>query len=410
MEHTSEGPRALFARSSGDRVVTGVAGGLGERLGVESLVVRLSFVVLSLAAGLGVALYVLLYLVSAEPDPQAPPRARRPTIRQAVALALVVLGVLLLLRQAGLWFGDVLVFPVILLTLGSAVLWTRGDEEERRRWRRAISRLPEGSQDLVAGRGHIVRLALGALLLLAGLGVFFATGGVRSNTALAVVATLLGIGVIVGPWLWALFRQLSEERRERIRSEEREVVAAHLHDSVLQTLALIQRTDEPRTMASLARSQERELRDWLYGDPSASGSTSLSATVNDAAAEIERTHQVRIDVVTVGDRRLDDATRAMTLAAREAMTNAAVHAGVSRLSVYVETTSDGVSGFVRDQGKGFDPDTVPEDRHGIANSIRGRMARAGGSAEIVSLLGRGTEVRLWLPGRREDETRSSGAA
>ncbi len=410
MENATQGPRALFARSSRDRVITGVAGGLGEWLGVESLVVRLSFVVLSLAAGLGVALYVLLYLVSAEPDPRSPPRVRRPTIRQAVAVALVVLGVLLLLRQAGLWFGDVLVFPVILLTLGSAVLWTRGDEEERLRWRRAISRLPEGSQDLVAGRGHVVRLAVGALLLLAGLGVFFATGGIRSNTVLAVAATLLGIAVIVGPWLWALFRQLSDERRERIRSEEREEVAAHLHDSVLQTLALIQRTDEPRKMASLARSQERELRDWLYGDPSSSDAASLSTTIDAAAAEIERTHQVRIDVVTVGDRNLDDATRALALAAREAMTNAAVHAGVPRLSVYVETSPEGVSAFVRDQGKGFDPDTVPEDRYGIANSIRGRMARAGGSAEVVSSPGGGTEVRLWLPGQGEDDTRGSGTA
>jgi signal transduction histidine kinase len=409
MENTTHGPRALFTRSSRDRVISGVAGGLGERLGVESLVVRLSFVVLSLAAGLGVALYLLLYLVSAEPDPLAPSRARRPTIRQAVAVALVVLGVLVLLRQAGLWFGDRLVFPVILLTLGSAVLWTRGDEEERARWRRAISRLPEGSQDLVAGRGHIVRLAAGALLLLAGLGVLFATGGIRSNTPLAVVATLLGIGVIAGPWLWALFRQLSDERRERIRSEEREVVAAHLHDSVLQTLALIQRSDEPRTMASLARSQERELRDWLYGDTDPSDATLLSSAVNEAAAEIERTHQVRIDVVTVGDRRLDDATRALALAAREAMMNAAVHSGEPRLSVYVETTQEGVSAFVRDQGKGFDPDVVPEDRYGIANSIRGRMARAGGSADVVSSPGRGTEIRLWLPGQGDGEAPGADA-
>jgi signal transduction histidine kinase len=408
MEHTTQGPRALFVRSAGDRVITGVAGGLGERLGVESLVVRLSFVVLSLAAGLGVALYVLLYLVSAEPDPRAPVLVRRPTIRQAVAVALVVLGTLLLLRQAGLWFGDVLVFPLVLLTLGSAVLWTRGDEQERARWRRAIARLPDGSQDLVAGRGHIIRLAAGALLLLAGLGVFFASGGIRSNTALAVTATLLGIGVIVGPWLWALFRQLSEERRERIRSEEREEVAAHLHDSVLQTLALIQRSDEPRQMASLARSQERELRDWLYGDNAANDATLLSNAVNEAAAEIERTHQVRIDVVTVGDRRVDEATHSLVLAAREAMTNAAVHAGVSRLSVYVETSPDGVSAFVRDQGAGFEPDAVPDDRHGIASSIRGRMMRAGGSADVASVPGRGTEVRLSLPGPGSGDAGDAG--
>jgi signal transduction histidine kinase len=396
MDRTARPARALFTRSASDRVLTGVAGGIGERLGVESLVIRLAFVVLSLAAGLGVALYVVLYLVSAEPETGTPAVVRRPTLRQATAVGLMVLGVLLLLRELGFWFGDALVFPVVLLTLGSAVLWTRGDDEERERWRRAIARLPESSQDVVAGRGHVVRLAVGAFLLLAGMAAFFAVGGLASNTPLAVVATLLGLGVIAGPWLWALFRQLSEERRERIRSEEREEVAAHLHDSVLQTLALIQRSDEPREMASLARSQERELRDWLYGGVEAGDATLLSTAVNEAAAEIERSHRVRIDVVTVGDRRLDDASRALVLAAREAMTNAAVHAQVQRLSVYVESDDEGISAFVRDQGAGFDPASVPEDRHGIADSIRGRMARAGGTAEVVSAPGRGSEVRLRL--------------
>jgi signal transduction histidine kinase len=393
------GPRhAAFGRSVTDRVLTGVAGGIAERIGVESLVVRLAFVVLSLAAGLGLALYVLLYLVSSEPSGDAV-RTRPPTIRQATAVGLVVLGVLLLLRQAGLWFGDALVFPVVLLTLGSAVLWTRGDEGERARFRRALARLPEGSQDLVAGRGHVARLAIGAGLLLAGLAAFAASGGVRTNTPLAVTATLLGLGVIVGPWLWALFRQLSEERRERIRSEERAEVAAHLHDSVLQTLALIQRTEDPRAMTSLARSQERELRDWLYGGAGATDTTLLSSAMNEAAADVERSHQVRIDVVTVGDGHVDDGMRALVLAAREAMTNAALHAGVARLSVYLESTADGATVFVRDKGRGFDPDSVPRDRHGIADSIRGRMSRVGGSAEVRSSPGKGAEVRLWLPVR-----------
>jgi signal transduction histidine kinase/phage shock protein PspC (stress-responsive transcriptional regulator) len=397
MDHAARPSRALFSRSAGDRVLTGVAGGLGETLGVDSSVIRLALVVLSLAAGLGVVLYVLLYLVSAEPRPGVVSHVRRPTIRQAMAVGLIVLGVLLFCRELGLWFGDALLFPVVLLTIGSAVLWTRGDDTERERWRAAIARLPEGSQGVVAGRGHVVRLALGAFLLLAGMAAFFAVGGVLSNTPLAVVATLLGIGVIAGPWLWALFRQLSEERRERIRSEEREEVAAHLHDSVLQTLALIQRSEEPREMASLARSQERELRDWLYGGTGAADATLLSTAVNEAAAEIERTHRVRIDVVTVGDRRLDDEGRALVLAAREAMANAAVHAGVGRLSVYVESGADGVAAFVRDQGVGFDPASVPDDRHGIADSISGRMMRAGGNVEVVSSPGHGTEVRLGLP-------------
>ena len=397
MDQAARPSRALFSRSTGDRVLTGVGGGLGETLGVDPSVIRLAFVVLSLAAGLGVALYVLLYLVSAEPSAGGAAQVRRPTIRQATAFGLIVLGVLLFCRALGLWFGDTLVFPVVLLTIGSAVLWTRGDDAERDRWRGAIARLPDSSQEVVAGRGHVVRLALGAFLLLAGMAAFVAAGGVLSNTPLAVVATLLGIGVITGPWFWAIFRQLSEERRDRIRSEEREEVAAHLHDSVLQTLALIQRSDQPREMASLARSQERELRDWLYGGAGAADATLLSTAVNEAAAEIERTHRVRIDVVTVGDRGLDEAGRALVLAAREAMANAAVHATVERLSVYVESDADGVTAFVRDQGVGFDPARVPGDRHGIADSISGRMMRAGGNVEVVSAPGRGTEVRLRLP-------------
>jgi signal transduction histidine kinase len=401
MDRTTPGPHALFRRSTRDRVITGVSGGLGERVGVEPLVIRLSFVVLSLAAGLGVVLYLILYLVSADPGPDEPTRVRPATVRQAVAVGLVVLGTLLLFRRTGLWFGDALVFPVVLLTLGSAVLWTRGSDEERLRWRRAIARLPDGSQDLLVGRGQIMRLAAGSLLLLAGLALFFTTGGLRSNTALAVAATLLGLAVIVGPWAWGLFRQLSDERRERIRSEEREEVAAHLHDSVLQTLALIQRSDEPREMATLARSQERELRTWLYGGPDASDETHLARSVDEAAAQIERTYNVRIDVVTVGDVELDDASRALVAAAREAMANAALHAGVMRLSVYVESTGEGISAFVRDQGAGFNPDDVPVDRHGIADSIRARMARAGGTAEVVSAPGRGTDVRLRLSTERE---------
>jgi len=396
MDDPATARRGWFTRSANDRVLTGVAGGIAERLGVESLVVRLAFVLLSLAAAIGLAMYVLLYLVSSEATGEHA-RPRPPTVRQDVACGLVVLGVLLLFRQAGLWFGDALVFPLVLLTVGSAVLWTRGDERERERWRRSLSRLPQGSRDVVIGGGRVVRLAVGVGLLLAGSAGFVASGGVRTNAPLAVTATLLGLGVIVGPWLWTLFRQLSDERRERIRGEEREAVAAHLHDSVLQTLALIQRSDDPRAMATLARSQERELRDWLYGGEATADPTLLSTAVNEAAAEVERAHRVRIDVVTVGDRHTDEGMRALVLAAREAMTNAARHAGVDRLSVFVEATPGGVTAFVRDKGRGFDPDSVAADRHGIADSIVTRMGRAGGSATIASAPGRGCEVRLLLP-------------
>jgi len=209
---------------------------------------------------------------------------------------------------------------------------------------------------------------------------------------------VIGLAVILGPWVWRLVRQVAEERRERIRSDERAEMAAHLHDSVLQTLALIQRTDDPREMTSLARGQERELRAWLYRKaPARVDDDLLSAAIDAAAAEVERTHRVRIEVVMVGDCRLDEGMRALAEACREAMVNAAKHSGTTRVSVYVEVEPDAVSAYVRDQGAGFARVLVPGDRRGIAESIEGRMERNGGAAVVVSEPGHGTEVGLRMP-------------
>src|SRR5207248_696448 len=205
-----------------------------------------------------------------------------------------------------LWFGDGLVWPTVFVAMGSAVIWTRGDESDRRRWTRILLRLPEGSRDAVAGTGRSVRFVAGGLLILAGLGEFLVTNGptnVRANAPLAAVATLVGVAVIAGPWLWRTAHQLTEERRQRIRSQERAEVAAHLHDSVLQTLALIQRSGEPRRMATLARGQERELRAWLFGRTRGRRtpqSDLLGRALDEVAARMERLHQVPVEGVTVG--------------------------------------------------------------------------------------------------------------
>lgn len=386
-----------LTRSTRDRAIAGVAGGIGERIGVDPTVVRLAFVALSLAAGIGVVLYLVAYLVSVEPEAGVAGVRPRTSARQALAIGLIVLGVLILLRQMGLWFGDQLVWPVVLAAIGSAVIWTRGDEADRARWSRLVRRLPEWSQTRVAGSAPRVRLGAGAALMLAGLWQFLRSsdaGNLRDNAPLAVAATLGGAAVILGPWFWRLARQLTEERRQRIRSQERAEVAAHLHDSVLQTLALIQRSAEPREMATLARAQERELRAWLYGGSRAADHTLLSTAMNDAAAGVEQTHRVAIEVVSAGDCRLDEPVWALVLAAREAMINAARHSGARRVSVFVETDGDEVTAFVRDQGSGFTLEDVPTDRRGIADSIEGRMARFGGSAKVVAAPGQGTEVRL----------------
>ncbi len=390
-------------RSSRDRVIAGVAGGIGERLGVDPIVVRLSFVALSLAAGIGVVAYLLALILSTEPDGAVPPVPSAGTsARQALAVGMIVLGVLLLLRASGLWFGDRLVWPTVLVALGSASSPRVQITADRTRWSGLVSRLPESSQYVLEGSAPRVRLIAGAFLMVAGLAQFLLFNGpdtVRRNAPLAAIATFVGVVVIAGPWFWRLARQLAEERRQRIRSQERAEVAAHLHDSVLQTLALIQRSGEPREMTTLARSQERELRDWLYGGSRAADHSLLSTVMNDTAAEVERSHRVAIDVVTAGDCRLDEPVHALVLATREAMVNAATHSGAHRVSVFVETAESDVAAFVRDQGCGFEPESVPPDRRGIADSIEGRIARYGGTAHVRSTPGAGTEIRLRVPRR-----------
>lgn len=193
---------------------------------------------------------------------------------------------------------------------------------------------------------------------------------------------------------------LTAERAERIRSQERAETAAHLHDSVLQTLALIQRRSADYEITALARRQERELRDWLQGGagiPAAGPATTLSEALARMVEEIERRYRLTVELVVVGDVPLDGHVEALVAAACEALVNAAKHAGVERVSVYAESGAEGECRvFVRDRGVGFDLDAVKGDRRGIRESIHGRLARHGGHATIRSSPGSGTEVRLQL--------------
>jgi signal transduction histidine kinase len=205
-----------------------------------------------------------------------------------------------------------------------------------------------------------------------------------------------GLLLIAGPWLWRLAVERDAERAARIRSDERADVAARVHDSVLQTLALIQRhAGEPKRVASLARRQERELRGWLYADrPLGDDGASVVAALQAAAADVEDTYDVRVELASSGDAPVDGA---VVLAAREAMTNAAKFAGVEEIDVFVEVTDDELAVFVRDRGAGFDRPEVPGDRRGLVESIEGRLERSGGRATIVSTPGEGTEVELRVP-------------
>jgi signal transduction histidine kinase len=392
-----------IVRSRDNRVLLGVAGGLGERLGVDPILVRIAFAVLAVAGGAGVLLYLLAWGLSVEPEDTAaaPVPIRRPSARQNLALGMIVFGILLLLRRVGLWFGDPVVWPVALGAAGAAVIWARSDDRDRTRWTRAGGRIPGNPVEaLFTGRVGLLRIVGGGLLVAMGMGLGLANQGTKLAAAggvlLAMVITAAGLGLIFGPWTSRLARQVAEERRARIRSEARAEMAAHLHDSVLHTLALIQRAAGAPEVVALARRQERELRAWLYAPP-VPPDGSLRPAVEAIATRVEQLHNVPVDVVVVGDAPLDARARAMVDACQEAALNAARHSGAPLVSVYVEVEPDQLTGFVRDEGKGFDPERVPSDRRGIADSIRGRIHRHGGTVVITSSPGEGTEVQLRMP-------------
>ena len=378
-------------RSSADRVLTGVAAGVAARLGVGAAYVRAAFFTLSLAGGVGVALYLVAVGLSLDRPPVDTAGRDGATTDRKVGLLLILVGTLVFLRTTGVWFGDQLVVPLGLVAFGFAVLWDRSARAGKTLW---TARVLPG--EVGPGLG---RTLVGGVLLIGGIALLLSSVQALRNAGNVVLAALVtgaGLLVVFGPWIWKLAADLGAERSERIRADERAVVAAHLHDSVLQTLALIQRTDDPRAMITLARSQERELRDWLYGAAPTRGDV-VSAAVRAAAVRVERDHRVPVEVVTVGDAPLDERTAALVQAAGEAMTNAARHSGADRVSVYVESTPTQVDVWVTDQGRGFNPDLVGTDRLGIRESIIGRMQRSGGTASITSDQEDGTEVHLHLP-------------
>ncbi len=245
----------------------------------------------------------------------------------------------------------------------------------------------------------LTQVVVGALLVAAGVAMFLtADDGVGTRRALvAGAAVCAGLALVAGPWWWRLSHELASERRERIRAQERDEVAAHIHDSVLQTLALIQRScADPKAVATLARQQERELRAWLYGGETAPDE-SLAAALQRTSDEVEDLHGVKVETVLVGDCPVDARLIALVQSTREAMANAARHSGAGSISAFVEVEPDRVTVFVRDRGCGFQPEAVPPDRRGIAESIVRRMDRHGGKAVIRSQPGEGTEVELVMP-------------
>jgi signal transduction histidine kinase len=392
----------------------GVCAGIARRYGVDPALVRLTFVVATAAGGFGIILYALLWLVL--PTGEAQRRRRLPTGRGAIEVALgtglLLMSALLAFRGLGIWFSDAVAWPLVLIASGGALIWRGSATAAPAPEEAATAPLVRGEPEKRAAAPQVRRAAAAmsrtgagiALVIAAGFVFLQSTGALSAarDVILAVIAVVVVLGAIFAPWIVRLVRSLTEERAQRIRSQERAEMAAHLHDSVLQTLALVQRrSTDPQEVAALARRQERELRAWLAERPAPGKAATLAPALEAAAAEVEQRHGVPVEVVVVGERELDSNLEALVAAAREAMTNAAKFGAGSPVDVYAESNSDTVHVYIRDRGPGFDPADLPPDRHGVRESIVGRMERHGGRARIASDPKIGTEVELELPARAD---------
>jgi signal transduction histidine kinase/phage shock protein PspC (stress-responsive transcriptional regulator) len=418
--------RPPYGRPVEGRVFAGVCAGLAEHLGWPVRVVRIAMVLSCFPTGAGLVAYVFLWALSPQTvagtaasrrplghprgaavpvDPAAPPAGGDPAFREPAAQtdssdrestrllvgggALLLVGIVVVAQNAGLNARLGLLAPLLVVAIGAVIAWSQLDDSQRGRWL---------GSDNGARRFSIARLTFGAVLAVVGLIVLATRGQSLSgiwDIGAAALAVLAGAVLIAAPWGLRLWSDLRHEQAERARATERADIAAHLHDSVLQTLALIQRkAEDPAAVTLLARAQERELRAWLYAGPAGSDDT-LAAAVAQAAHEVEDLHGIPVEVVCTGDRPLDDGAMALVRAVREAVLNAVRH-GAPPVSVYVEAGREGVEAFVRDHGPGFDLDEVPVDRLGVRQSIVGRMSRHGGQAR-VRRLEQGTEVQLTLP-------------
>ena len=391
-----QAPAAVVRRDLENRVVAGVCAGLGRRMGIDPVIFRVAFVAAAAAGGVGILAYGLAWLLipaDASDRSATLPRVlpRRASWQVAAGVGLLVLSLLLFLREAGIWFSDALVWPLVLAATGTALIWHRSTTRRARTTR--LRGLPRPPDPVTRGR-----VLLGAALVVGAALLFLlwndALGAAR-DVVLVLVAVVVALALILTP-LWSrLAKSLAEERAARIRTQERAELAAQLHDSVLQTLALVQhRADDPRAVAALARRQERELRAWLSGAPAPGSVESLAGAIESVAAEVEEAHGVAIEVVTVGDAQLDGSVEGVVAATREALVNAAKFAGDAPIVVYAEADDARIHVFVRDRGPGFDPNAVPADRRGVRESIVGRMERVGGRAAVTSSPGEGTEVEL----------------
>jgi signal transduction histidine kinase/phage shock protein PspC (stress-responsive transcriptional regulator) len=405
-EHWLKG-HGPWRRDVEHRLVGGVASGIAIRTNIDVQYVRLAFIIAGLFGGFGVAAYVIAWLLVPATDDPTTIGARALNDKQGIAVAAglgtLLTAALIVVSFAGAgWIGS-LALPLVITVAGIVLLSRNAPPEEQATLRGLVDPLLGFTGDNTR-RMTGLRISIAVVLFAIGLALLL-VGHARA----ALLVPLAGVGlviaavlVVLGPWWLSLTRDLVTERQARIRAEERADMAARVHDSVLQTLALIQRhADDPQQVLQRARAQERELRSWLFdGRPPASlgdESTTLAAGVRLIQAEVEAQHHISVETVIVGDCALDNGLVALLGAAREATVNAAKWSGAPVVSLFCEVEPTGVTLFVRDRGKGFDPDAVPSDRKGLAESIRGRVTRHGGTASVRSAPGEGTEVSLTMP-------------
>lgn len=396
-------------RSADDAVLGGVCAGLGRRLGVSPRLLRVLAVLSVIPFALGLLAYMCLWALVPRAGEARSVASRvvedRRQLQIVLAVSTVAFAVLLTLQWMGLQGPGAFAWPLLLSSVGALCVWRGASDEERAHLQERLDAAPlVSAATSTSWKTIALRGCVGGALLLVGAALLSKIGSLRGEAIgvfVGAVAVSAGFLVLFAPWWLRTLRDLSSERRERVRAQERADVAAHLHDSVLQTLLLIQKaSDQPAEVVRLARNQERELRHWLF-DPRASlrrSGTDTFATMTEAIErDIEESYGVGVELVVVGDCDLDDAVHAILGAGREAAVNAAKWSGTQSFSMFAEVEPTSVSIFVRDLGQGFDPDSVPEDRRGIECSIRERMSRFGGHATVRSAPGAGTEVELVLP-------------
>ncbi len=402
-------------RDTENSMAGGLAAGLAARTGVDVTVVRVVLVVLTLVTyGACAVVYVACWLLIPAAGADTTIGSKALTDKRGIALAAglaSVLAIVMLMASAlnATWLATP-GYPLLICAAGLVLIWRNATPAEQDNLRRLVD--PLFGRAGPSRKSHpVLRVLLAVALLVAGLSL--ALEGHRSYDAFrplgGVALVIAGVAVGLGPWWMRIARDLVAERQARIRAEERADMAARVHDSVLQTLALIQRrATDPQQVVQLARAQERQLRSWLF-DGVAPGATegtahTLAAGVRLIQQEVEAQHGMTVEAVTVGDCELDDDLRALLAAAREATVNAAKWSGAGSASVFAEVEPETVTVFVRDRGCGFDPDAVPGDRKGLAESVHARMARRGGSAGVRSAPGKGTEVSLTMPRHAEERS------